>query len=322
MNLIFSFLFLASSWLGQVEKHLNTQNTSNTPGPRWGHAFEYDPIRDQILFFGGATERGKYLGDTWVWDGNNWKQMNVEGPASRGFAATTFHQKRGTIILHGGRGNGSTTFSDTWEWNGRTWKQLEAESQFPADHHKIVYVKKDNKILGFGGWTGSEVSGKSWIWDRNWKELTQPGPPKRAAFGIAYDHHQEKVVLFGGLWINGQYADAWEWSQNKWQQLGGPYDHSSLDHHSMVYDSQQNQVLIFGGKNYRYVPQNKLMSISGNEFTELSSEGPRSRHSIGLTYNSKLNQVFLYGGKEYKGSDSIPIDDFWTWDGKQWKPVD
>jgi len=257
----------------------------NKPGARWGHVLVYYPTHNQLVLFGGASERGKYHNDTWIWKNSKWGKMAVEGPASRGFSAVAFHEVRKTIILHGGRGNEKITYSDTWEWNGNNWKQLDTNGNYQADHHQMVYVPSKNELVAFGGWNGKGVSGNTWIWSEKWIKSNETSPPSRASFGMTYNYSSNQIILFGGLWINGQYADLWQRKNGTWSRLGGHYDHSSLDHHSMFYDKGTNQVIIFGGKNYRNKMQQKTLAVNGSEIIELITQGPSARHSTNITYH-------------------------------------
>lgn len=312
-------LFLAGGALGSATGQLEPDST---PGPRWGHVFVYDPARRTTLLFGGARERGSYLRDTWTWDGQSWHEHRVPGPEARGFAAAAFHTARGTIIMHGGRGQDGITYSDTWEWDGSEWRRLEAAGPFASDHHRMVYVAHSGQLLGFGGWDGADVSGETWAWDDGWNPESSEGPPPRAAFGIAYDIRAERVVLYGGLWIDGQYADVWTWDGRAWSQVGGPYDNSSLDHHAMVYDASRQQLVLFGGKNYRYRPQQRTLTISEGHVVPLAEDGPSPRHSIGMTHDSHTGRVLLYGGKFYRGEEHVPLGDLWSWEGDLWRELE
>ncbi len=295
----------------------------NDPGARWGHVFIYHPNQQQILLFGGTRQRGgTYLNDTWIWNGNSWKKADIKGPSPRGFCAFTFHKERKTIILHGGRGNGGLTHSDLWEWNGKNWKKIEDKSLFKADHHQMVYINNQNSLLAFGGWNGKNVMNDTWIWNNKWEKLKSNSPPKRASFSMVNNKKTNSIVLYGGLWINGQYADIWKWTDNKWQSLSGPYDNSSLDHHSMIYDSKLEKIIGFGGKNYRYKFQNKTFSIENGKVVLIDSEGPSARHSFGFTFDSKKNFGYLYGGKEYIDEEQKALSDFWRWDGKKWNKIE
>ena len=294
----------------------------NGPGARWGHVLKYDPGNDNLLLFGGTNKKGgEFLNDTWIWEANEWKKVNATGPSPRGFCAVTFHKGRNTILLHGGRGNGGVSYSDLWEWNGLSWNQLKSISPFKADHHQMVYINSQNAILAFGGWNGEDVMGDTWIWSDKWELQKIPSPPKRAAFSMTYNEKFNSVILYGGLWINGQYADLWEWSNNKWKAMGDPYKNSSLDHHVMIYDKKLEEIIGFGGKNYRYVFQNATFKLENNEIIIIDAGGPTARHSFGFTYDTRENYGYLYGGKEYINEQQLPLDDFWRWDGEKWEAI-
>ena len=182
----------------------------------------------------------------------------------------------------------------------------------------MVYVPEEGRILAFGGWTGSRVAGDTWVWQNGWQHLQIDGPSKRSAFGMAYRHDRQEVVLFGGLWISGQYADLWSWKAGKWSARSGPYDHSSLDHHQLIFHEGAGQLLIFGGKNYRYQMQQSTLLVEQDSIGVLTREGPAPRHSIGITYHQTERLVYIYGGKEYRDGEQIALSDLWYWDGKQW----
>jgi hypothetical protein len=312
-----SFVFVSCSDQGKLTKK------TDSPGPRWGHVFVFDPVRNEVLFFGGGIERGTYLDDTWTWDGEIWKKHCVPGPSARGFSAAAFHAERGTVILHGGRGSNRTTYSDTWEWDGVAWRQVSSSGPYRSDHHRIVYDPNTKALLAFGGWNGEDVSGETWQWkDKGWTLLADSGPRKRGAFAMAFDKKRGTAVLFGGLYLDGQYADVWEWNGRQWRQIGGPYDHSSVDHHSMVYDAARSQLVVFGGKNYRYRPLQETMVFTGEKFVLVQDDGPAARHSCGLTYDSIRKRIVLYGGKYYEGEKQLAFGDTaWIWDGESWEAI-
>lgn len=292
------------------------------PGPRWGHALVRDYARNEVLLFGGAKGGGAYLADTWTWNGEEWRQRKVPGPPARGFPAAAFHAGRGTVVLHGGRAEGRRPHSDTWEWNGAAWGLIEEASPFTSDHHAMVYLPSSDQLLAFGGWTGDGVTGETWTFDASgagWRLATGAGPPGRSAFGMAYDAGRDIAVVTGGLWIEGQYADVWEWAEGAWRAAGGPYDNSSLDHHSLVWDPEREQILGFGGKNYRYRPLGKTFEVLGGRMIELTRDGPEPRHSTPLAWEGRTRRILLFGGKKYEGSEQVALGDLWAWDGMRWE---
>ena len=290
------------------------------PGPRWGHVLVHDPLRERLLLFGGAPGSGQLLGDTWTFDGQRWKHHLVDGPPPRAFAAAAFHPGRGTIVLHGGRAADRRARADTWEWDGSAWREIGSNRPYAADHHVLVHLPESDELLAFGGWNGEDVTGETWAFDGSWRRVASGGPPARAAFGLAHDAARGTVCLYGGLWIDGQYADVWEWQDGAWRAASGPYANSSLDHHALVFDPVRGRVTGFGGKDYRYETRSRTFEVVGGRIRTLATEGPSPRHSTPLAWDGE--RVLLFGGKEIAGGELLPLGDLWAWDGERWKRLD
>jgi len=99
------------------------QISSEGPSPRDGARAIFIPTVRQILLFGGA-EIGisvTNLNDTWLWNGAQWKQVDVEGPPARVHPALAFDESRGVVVMTGGSNGPGIILSDTWEWDGQTW---------------------------------------------------------------------------------------------------------------------------------------------------------------------------------------------------------
>ncbi len=294
------------------------------PSARWGHSFVYHPPSDSYVIFGGASERRSYLNDTWVWSKDGWRHVDVGSPPARGFAAATYNPERKSIMIHGGRGNNNSTLSDLWEWDGTKWSEVDLQSPFQSDHHAMVYLPDARGVFLFGGWTGKKVTGETWFWDGEWEKISDDGcgPSPRSAFGMTYNGEHGQVELYGGLWINGQYADSWAWKNGNWRQLSGPYDNSSLDHHTMFYDSSLRQTLIFGGKDYRYTLryETRVMNSSGLVKT-LVRDNPSARHSVAIAFDKKRGRGLLFGGKIYFQDEQKPLNDMWIWEAGGWREI-
>ena len=55
------------------------------PQPRYHHMLGYDALNQKVVLFGGMQQNpGPILGDTWVWDGTNWSQGDVDHYAISG----------------------------------------------------------------------------------------------------------------------------------------------------------------------------------------------------------------------------------------------
>lgn len=114
-------------WNGAAWKKLDVQG----PSARWFFGSAADPSSGRIVIFGGrgpdaptvGRDNTGDLGDTWIWDGKEWKQLTGEGPASRG---STMAFDGENMILFGGRyetKEGFVDLNDTWVLDSTTWKR-------------------------------------------------------------------------------------------------------------------------------------------------------------------------------------------------------
>lgn len=93
------------------------------------HAQAYDPVRAETIVFGGMDRLSGLVGDTFAWDGANWRLAATTGPSPRLDAAITYDSRRSRVVLVGGNGAGPTgpmTVADHWEWDGTAWTQVAA----------------------------------------------------------------------------------------------------------------------------------------------------------------------------------------------------
>ncbi len=71
----------------------------------WGH----------LDMFGGYSEPGVGLNDTWTWDGADWTEIQTTfAPSPRWAQAVAFYPKSKGLILSGGVVTGFTAVADTW----------------------------------------------------------------------------------------------------------------------------------------------------------------------------------------------------------------
>ncbi len=71
----------------------------------------------------GSSEKGM-LGDTWAWDGKEWKQLATAGPSPGAMGYMAYDKARDRTVLFGGRPGWPNNAHDTWEWDGKEWKEI------------------------------------------------------------------------------------------------------------------------------------------------------------------------------------------------------
>ncbi len=93
---------------------------------------------------------------------------------------------------------------------------------------------------------------------------------------------------------------------------------TACDHFKMLYDSDRQLVLLFGGQDEVMRPVAETWSFNGDAWQEDEVSGPESRAHFGFVYDPLHKQALLYGGLGYAGS---LLGDFWLLRDGKWQQV-
>ena len=181
----------------------------------------YDENRDKFIVFGGSGE--ELNGETWEWDGKEWKRFEGSGPEPRQAFAMVYDVKRKKTIIFGGLGKNrpASIFNDTWEFDGMQWTKVADNGPSGRASCGFAYDSDKGQMIVFGGMTKDGFVNDTWSWDgEEWKKIADNGPMKRAMGYLAYDKERKKIVMFGGRlgWPNDT-NDTWEWDGKQWNEL-------------------------------------------------------------------------------------------------------
>ena len=132
-------LALADTWIWNGKTWAQAGEPSplgTNPPARYSATMAYDDATHQLLLFGGDQGGGvlPVLGDTWIWDGNVWKQATGTNPQARYSASMAYDPVVRQLVMTGGGGlpllgNGSAIpMSDTWIWGGKGWTKAAGTS--------------------------------------------------------------------------------------------------------------------------------------------------------------------------------------------------
>jgi hypothetical protein len=107
---------LADTWEWLVNNWVQRTPTS-APSARRGAHLAHDSARGRIVLFGGGVGGGgnPKHGDTWEWDGSEWRQTASTGPSARWLSAITYDPVHGGTLLFGG--TDGTSRNDTWRYS-------------------------------------------------------------------------------------------------------------------------------------------------------------------------------------------------------------
>ncbi|MHA1996019.1 MAG: Kelch repeat-containing protein [Candidatus Hodarchaeales archaeon] len=209
-------------------------------------------------------------------------------------AVETYHQKS-TIIM-----NSYSPYQVHWE-------QLNDSNTPPARFFaSMVYNPISEKILMFGGANGPTLND---LWEFNynqgsWINLNPSNPPQsRRETVMVYSSAVNKMIIYGGFsaelpivlndtWLYNPINNSWSKSEND----NGPSYRRS---HNMVFDSINQRVILFGGKNrkgqvlkdtWEYYPETDIW----NNITSLTDPSRRIYHS--MVYITSHQKILLFGG--------------------------
>ncbi len=253
----------------------------------------WDPIREEIVLFGGVTVdmttfQPTGATETWVYKNGQWSKRNpvtqLPPRISPGAAADI---GRGQIVAFGGA-LPNLYFTDM--------------SESPEEK---AFRDQDAVLSDTWSWDGSD-----------WKLIpTRQSPPPRLGGAMASAFNDTPVVLFGGQsvsaidadnngvyeTINGVWGDMWAFLGDTWVQIMVPETQENKDRigsaarneHFAVYDEARREVVIAGGYSLG----------APEELTSTWSWTP----PFGRPYHQR--QYFAEG---YTGNASAPFDEWIT----------
>ena len=297
------------------------QAPPQSPSARWYHATAHDPIRGQLVLYGG-WDGNNSLADTWLWNGATWTQASANGPGPRHLHSMTFDVSRGRVVLFGGNrsltGSPLDILSDVWEWDGTAWSQVHATMPRSRDSSQGTFhagtTAATRHTLVYGGRIGpyppSNVMDDTWLWDGvTWtKQTLASSPPARSYSAITFDPLRSESVLFGGWPANT--PDTWVWDGTQWLQRTPATSPSGRHGHSTTYHPGLGKVVLFGG--WDGAALNDLWTWDGINWANITpgSGNPPERWHHAIAYDPPNNRIVLFGGVAASGSYT---DDTWAW---------
>ena len=139
------------------------------PSHRQFAAMSSCPDERGVLLFGGHGGEGKpqHLGDTWIFDGENWQEIHPPiSPSPRSKAMLAHDRLSGTVILFGGHGGEGKPqhLGDTWIFDGENWQEIHPPiSPSPRQGACITYDSMKGQIVLFGGKDANGCLNDTWI---------------------------------------------------------------------------------------------------------------------------------------------------------------
>ncbi|MFW9981517.1 MAG: Kelch repeat-containing protein, partial [Candidatus Thorarchaeota archaeon] len=190
----------------------------------------------------------------------------------------------------------------------------------------MAYDSESDRIVIFGGWNNTPTTASKtgvMTFDYNLDVYTHsspsPAPDGRAEPGFAYDSSRDRFVLFGGMRdisTNDRLNDTWLYDTNTdtWTEVYPTLSPSERRAHDMVYDSESERIIIFGGEGGDALNETWSYDPGTNVWTQMSPAiAPPNRFTHKMAYDSESDRVILFGG--YNGGIASQLTSYFgdTW---------
>lgn len=307
-----------------------TKLTGNTIPRGTGQATSFDPLRGEIVTFGGTSAFNNAVGGaTTILRDTQWRGTAlINRPAPRSLGAFQTDPVNSNIWLFGGLGESGTFYhGDLWGYRDGQWYFVPSTegpsdacetplSAFDTDRSRLVVVCSGAAVFEFDGTT--------------WKKFpdVKPVPPVRRWSGLVYDQKQKKTILFGGYNASAYRNDTWSWNGTAWTEL--KIDNDDRPPHravmAMWYDPLQQKTIVYGGVgrsslNEKVTRYDDMWAFDGAKWAKLTpGTTPGARLGAQIAVNPSTKKLLLFGGLVAEPIDKDSIrqffaDDTWEWDG-------
>lgn len=224
--------------------------------PRGLPSLAADSTRGTIVSYGGLetiVSGGIGTDVHWAWDGATWHQLAIATPPARLDAAFSRDATNDRLVLFGGNSidAGATLVRDeTWTFDGTSWALAQpANRPPPLSAPAMAWDANRQRLVLFGGWTGSAYSNQTWEWDgTTWTQrLPLVSPPVRIGHRLVFDDVSQRVLLFGGTNGVQRFGDLWAWDGTDWSQLSPSTSPTPRTSAQLIFDPVRHTAVLFGG---------------------------------------------------------------------------
>jgi hypothetical protein len=227
----------------------NRAETQTFVSAREGSEMAYDPVRQQVMMFGGQRADGVYLNDTWIWNGTNWTQRNpANSPSPRSEHEMVWDPVNNRVLLFGGR-IANAEYRDLWSWDGTNWTEIQAQNppQIGSSYNwstgdDLVWEAITGRAILYNG-----PHRKMWaLSGTTWTEITSGTQPNVGhGFRMVWDPVRQEILLFSGT--TG--PSTWVYKNGEWAEKTPPRRNQTRSYYGLVWHAGLERVVLFGGDN-------------------------------------------------------------------------
>ena len=231
--------------------------TNKNPGGFAGGDMVYNP-KAKCSILSIASDDFTEL-QTWAYytEENTWERL-ADGPINMVGQHLAYDSESDRVIMFGGvEMTDFQLIDETWAYdiNTDTWTNMNpATHPNRRNYHGMTYDSKADRVVVWGGDVGGGQDPSVWTYDYNtntWEELSaeNTNPPTHYYYmSFVYDESMDKIVMYGGAGGGNDETWVYDLNTNMWEQMIPATNPGALSRHGMVYATNINSFILFGGQ--------------------------------------------------------------------------
>lgn len=286
------------------------------PPPRAGFALGYDPQRQRVVMFGGATP-AQTFDDTWEYDGVAWQQVTTQARPPAGRANACFDRVRGDIVAR------VESAPHDWAYDGAGWQVLATSyASHAAPAGRLLTSPFDGRAL----WLAVDESHLfEQLLPGTWLPVAaSERTDARYGAGVAVDARRDLLMVFGGgtLALGTETDTHWIRAGDAWflhEQLPRP---PARLFPGFAHDPAADRFVLFGGAASSGVRGDTWTFAAGSwQFWQQAAAGPSARERMSMLYDPLRRRIVMFGGRSGSGPSAVPLGDLWAFEASGWVPL-
>jgi hypothetical protein len=240
-----------NTWLWNGERWAHAHPATSPPG-RYGASAAYDPATKMVLIFGGRTEPGTPIHDTWGWDGTRWVDLDsgAGGPPPGEGSSMAWDSAHNQMVLLTGSGVIGEP-GGTWVWAGSHWSHPDgAELPAGAFYSPMWFDPEAKSLIAVGCCEGPPPATgavmTTWRWSgKAWSVLTTPADAPVGATTMALDPRIDALVLCTcSSTASGRRPALLVWDGHAWTSMTSGA--LPVEGGTEITDADRNELLLLG----------------------------------------------------------------------------
>lgn len=302
-------------WNGTDWRELGAQPTQ---GYVTAFALTYDPIRMEMILFGGDEYGAR--NSTYKFRDNSWRVIGKTwDPGPRSMYVFEQDPVHGVGWLFGGF-NDNVNFGDLWKYSNGVWERtLVTGTPIGCTYPVAAWDENRNRLVMTCETDGAyEFDGATWTAP----PANLSKKPATSKFAEAtYDASSKRVAVFGGFDGINYLRNLWFWDGKEWKEATRDNSPRGRALSTFFYDPNSKRLIVFGGIG-RKTTEDRIerygdtFAFDGSKWTQLKpATSPSPRYGAFVEWDPVAKRIVMFGGKD---ENEKYINEQWEWDGNTW----